>query len=153
MKSDEEDEIDPVTEKTNIVALQATLKDVDSTLDKIDEALPGVRDLDTTDNELDSLATLATDTFKDLIDLSMNIEPRFSGSILQTAGVLLGHAVTAKQAKIDKKLRMIDLQIKKARLDQLKPEESDQPIDGKGMIMDRNTLIREILEANAKSKT
>ena len=97
---------------------RAIIKEVDLAIDKIDAALPFVNDLDISDKELDDLSDLAKEKFQDLIDLGMNVEARFSGHILATAGTLLGHAITAKQAKLDKKLRMVDLQLKKARLDQ-----------------------------------
>jgi hypothetical protein len=122
--------------------------------DKIDRALPGITDLDTeADNELDELAKLAKDKFQDLMDLGMNVEPRFSGVIFQTASQLLGHAVTAKQAKLDKKLRMVDLQLKKMRLDQQAEAAAakgsgDSPIDGDGIVLKREDLLKQILEQN-----
>jgi hypothetical protein len=126
------------------------ITEVDRAIDKIDIALPTVRDLDTADEELDELAKLAKDKAEDLIDLGMNVEPRFSGVILQTAGVMLGHAITAKTAKLDKKLRMINLQLQKAKLDhQIKKDagkaQDDTPIDGEGVVLDRNELLKTIL--------
>ena len=126
---------------------------VDLAIDKIDAALPMVNDLGTSDTELDELSDLAKDKFNDLIDLGMNVEARFSGHILATAGTLLGHAITAKQAKLDKKLRMIDLQLKKARLDwQIdqanKKTDGDKLIDaedGQGVVIDRNELLKQLL--------
>ena len=132
-----------ITENRDIIT------QVDQAIDKIDAALPTVRDLETGDNELDELAKLAQSKAEDLIDLGMNVEPRFSGVILQTAGVMLGHAITAKTAKLDKKLRMVQLQLQKARLDhQIKkdagtPEE--QAIEGQGVVLDRNELLKQIL--------
>jgi hypothetical protein len=125
------------------------LRELDDAIDKIDAALPTVRDLDTADSEMDELAKLAQDKFTDLMDLGMNVEARYSGAIFQTAGVLLGHAITAKQAKLDKKLRMVDLQLKKMRLDQTKPKtDDDTPVDGKGVVLDRNDLLAQILGQN-----
>lgn len=127
---------------------ETIFKDIDSTIDKIDAALPIVTDLDTSDKELDELASLAKDRFNDLMDLGMNMEARFSGQVFQTAGILLGHAITAKQAKLDKKLRMVDLQLKKMRIDhQIKQDGGDnsKSIDGEGMVVDRNTLLAQIL--------
>jgi hypothetical protein len=129
--------------------------DVDLAIDKIDAALPMVRDLETGDDELDELAKLAKDKAEDLIDLGMNVEPRFSGVILQTAGVMLGHAITAKTAKLDKKLRMINLQLQKAKLDhQVKKDAGkateDEPIDGQGVVLDRNELLKSILAKSTK---
>lgn len=125
------------------------ITEVDRAIDKIDIALPTVRDLDTADSELDELARLAQDKAEDLIDLGMNVEPRFSGVILQTAGVMLGHAITAKTAKLDKKLRMINLQLQKAKLDhQIKKdtkEPGDEAVEGHGVVLDRNELLKHIL--------
>ena len=134
-----------VEENKHIIA------EVDTAIDKIDIALPTVRDLDTADDELDELAKLAKEKAEDLIDLGMNVEPRFSGVILQTAGVMLGHAITAKTAKMDKKLKMIQLQLSKAKLDhQVKKDagkvmDEEEPIDGKGIVLDRNELLKQIL--------
>jgi hypothetical protein len=131
---------------------RALITDVDQAIDRIDAALPTVHDLDTGDKELDELAKLAQDKAEDLIDLGMNVEPRFSGVILQTASVMLGHAITAKTAKLDKKLKMVQLQLAKAKLDyQIQKDnkkdatDEDEPIDGRGVIFDRNELIKQIL--------
>jgi hypothetical protein len=127
-----------------------TIETLNTAIDKIDAALPGVRDLDTADVELDELSDMAKKTAEDLISLGMNVEARYSGTILQTAGVLFGHAITAKQAKIDKKLRMIDLQLKKLRLDQTKPIQTDEPMEGSATVIDRNTLLKQILAAKTE---
>ena len=123
------------------------IREIDDAIDKIDAALPGVRDLEVADNEMDALASLAQDKFEDLMDLGMNVEARYAGAIFQTAGVLLVHDITAKQSKFDKKLRMVDLQLKKLRIDQVSRKEgtAEAPIDGQGVVVDRNTLLREIL--------
>ncbi len=132
---------------------QEVILKVDEAIDKIDTALPMVRDLTATDQELDELANLAKDKFTDLMDLGMNMDPRFAGVVLQSASTLLGHAITAKTAKIDKKLKMVQLQLQKARLDHQKSKESPeaQPIEGKGMILDRNALLDQILQKNKNS--
>ena len=127
---------------------KAVFAEIDKTIDKIDQALPGVKGLEASDQEMDELANLAKDKFNDLMDLGMNMEARFSGHVFQTAGVLLGHAITAKQAKLDKKLRMVDLQLKKMRLDhQLKQDGdgSNDAIEGQGIVLDRNALLAQIL--------
>lgn len=123
---------------------------VDEAIDKIDVALPTVRDLEASDQEMDELADLAKDKFNDLMDLGMNMDPRFGGVVFQTAGTLLGHAITAKTAKMDKKLRMVQLQLQKARLDHQisKDNPDDQPITGQGVVLDRNELLNQILQKN-----
>jgi hypothetical protein len=133
---------------------RAIIQEVDLAIDKIDAALPFVNDLDVSDKELDDLSDLAKEKFQDLIDLGMNVEARFSGHILATAGTLLGHAITAKQAKLDKKLRMVDLQLKKARLDQQNSKNDGEKLitaeDGRGVVLDRNELLRQILGEKPK---
>lgn len=132
---------------------QAIITEVDTAIDKIDAALPFVNDLDTSDKELDELSDLAKEKFQDLIDLGMNVEARFSGHILATAGTLLGHAITAKQAKIDRKIRTVDLQLKKMRLDQQALKDAGKTDgdklldaeDGRGVVLDRNELLKQIL--------
>ena len=109
----------PVTDEQlhQIEEDKQSLAEVDEAIDKIDAALPTVRDLEASDKEMDELAKLAQDNFTNLMDLGMSVDSRFSGTIFQTAGTLLGHAITAKQAKLDKKLKMVDLQLKKAAHD------------------------------------
>jgi hypothetical protein len=123
---------------------------VDEAIDKIDVALPTVRDLEASDAEMDELADLAKSKFEDLMDLGMNMDPRFGGVVFQTAGTLLGHAITAKTAKMDKKLRMVQLQLQKARLDHQISKENpeDKPVDGQGIVLDRNALLEQILQKN-----
>jgi hypothetical protein len=131
-----------------------TIHAIDDAIDKIDAALPTVRDLEAADAEMDDLAKLAQDKFDDLMDLGMNVEARYAGAIFQTAGVLLGHAITAKQAKLDKKLRMVDLQLKKARLDSMEKKTADPAAaaaDGHGVVLDRNALLAQILSQNKKA--
>jgi hypothetical protein len=116
-----------------------------NTLDKIEAALPMVRGLEAADNEMDELAEMATSSYKDLMDLGMQVESRFSSEIFNSASSMLGHAITAKTAKINKKLKMLDLQMKKAQLDQkmmAKTEEIENTPLGTGQSLDRNELLK-----------
>lgn len=125
-----------------------------SNLDKIEAALPQVRGLEKADEELDELAQLATDSFKDLQDLGMQVEARFASEIFSAAGTMLGHAITAKTAKINKKLKMLDMQLKKAQLDQKiqsKNEEVESTPLGEGQSLDRNELLK-MLSAKIKDQ-
>jgi hypothetical protein len=138
---------------------QEIIAQVDAAISKIDAALPLVKDLEAADDELDELARLAKEKAEDLMDLGMNIDPRFAGVIMQTAGTMLGHAITAKTAKMDKKLRMINLQLAKARLDHQIAKDSragatdpEEPVDGQGMVLDRNELLKQILDQSKSQK-
>lgn len=115
--------------------------------DKISEALPQVKGLgDISDGEFDALAQRATDAYDDLMDLGMNVEARYSGRVFEVAASMLKNAIDAKSAKIDKKLKMIELQIKKQKMDNdANPEEKSVNIQGDGFIVsDRNSLIEKL---------
>jgi hypothetical protein len=138
--SDENDLTIPLPEVTEEVTENAL-----STLDKIEAALPQVRGLEAADTEMDELAELATSSYKDLMDLGMQVESRFSSEIFNSASSMLGHAITAKTAKINKKLKMLDLQMKKAQLDaktMAKNEEIESTPLGEGKSLDRNELLK-----------
>ena len=134
----------------SVEAVQPLLRDM-SEFDKIAAALPQVKGLgDISDTEFDALAQRATDAFDDLMDLGMNVEARYSGRVFEVAGSMLKNAIDAKAAKIDKKLKMIELQIKKQKLDQ-DANQDDQGIDvsGTGVIVtDRNSIIEKLKNMN-----
>ena len=116
-----------------------------NTIDKIEKALPQVKGLEASDGEMDELAQLATSSYKDLMDLGMQVDSRFASEIFNSASSMLGHAITAKTAKINKKLKMLDLQLKKAQLDQKianKTEEIEATPLGEGKMLDRNELLK-----------
>lgn len=145
--SDDNDLTIPLPEVTEEVTENAL-----STLDKIEAALPQVKGLEAADTEMDELAAMATSSYKDLMDLGMQVESRFSSEIFNSASSMLGHAITAKTAKINKKLKMLDLQMKKAQLDAknaARNEEIEATPLGEGQSLDRNELLKMF---NAKNK-
>jgi len=116
-------------------------------LEKIDAALPLVRSLEASDGELDELAEMAINSYKDLQDLGFEVESRFSSEIFNAASSFLGHAITSRTAKINKKLKVLELQLKKAQLDaklQTKNEELESTPAGEGQSLDRNELLKMI---------
>jgi hypothetical protein len=124
---------------------QEITTDAMNNLEKIESALPQVRGLEAADGEMDELASLATSSYKDLMDLGMQVDSRFASEIFNSASSMLGHAITAKTAKINKKLKMLDLQLKKAQLDQKvasKEEQIEATPLGEGKSLDRNELLK-----------
>ena len=134
--------------------VQEITQEAINNLEKIENALPQVRGLESSDQELDELADLATNSFKDLQDLGMQVDSRFASDIFAAAGNMLGHAITAKTAKLNKKLKMIDLQLKKAQLDERISRQTKEvdniPLgDGTGKALDRNELLRMLTSKNS----
>ena len=118
-----------------------------SEFDKISAALPQVNGLgDAGDQELDELAQKAKDAYEDIMDLGMNVEARYSGRLFEVAASMLGHAIQAKTAKLDKKLKMIDLQLKKQKLDNdANSADEGVTLQGDGVIItDRNSLLEKL---------
>ena len=138
------------TEEPNTVEeTRVQLAEIDATIDKIDAALPAVRGLDSSDQEMDDLAAKAQETFDDLMTLGMNVDSRYASEIFAVAGAMLGHALTAKTAKMNKKLKMIDLQMKKLKMDQ--DREEDPSIEtAHGQVLNRNDLLERLIGNRTK---
>jgi hypothetical protein len=131
------------TEPDTVPATQIQLKEIDATIDKIDQALPAVRGLDASDVEMDELANKAQETFDNLMDLGFNVDSRYASEIFAVAGTMLGHALTAKTAKLNKKLKMVELQMKKVKLD--RDVQGDEPAQtAHGQVLSRNDLLEMI---------
>jgi hypothetical protein len=145
--------IEPTPEETvEIPSVEATpvptidLQERLEEFDKISAALPRVKGLgDLSDSELDQLASKAEKAYDDLMDLGMNVEARYSTRMFEVAGQMLNAAITAKTNKIDKKLKMVDLQLKKLAIDKKHGEESGNSIQGEGyVITDRNSILAKL---------
>jgi len=113
---------------------------------EITRGLPQIKELEELDDsELDNLARKAEEAYDDLMDLGMNVEVRYSGRIFEVAGGMLKNAIDAKSAKIDKKLKAVDLQLKKYKIDKDNNEDPNDVINGQGyVITDRNELIKKL---------
>jgi hypothetical protein len=136
----------------DLLANRQTLQALDDAIDKVDGALPAVKGLESSDQEMDELSDLAKGSYKDLMDLGMQVDSRFASEIFSVASNMLGHAITAKTAKLDKKLKMIDLQMKKMRLDQQQQVLDSKENDGMsstqiahGVVLSRNDLLDRII--------
>lgn len=136
---------DKKRDKKEVIEQQnETLRDI-AEFDKIAAALPAVKGLgEMADKELNDIAEKALDAYDDLMDLGMNVESRYSGRVFEVAGGMLKTSLDAKVAKMDKKLKMIELQLKKEKLDKDgKPDED--LVQGEGYIVtDRNSLIEKL---------
>jgi len=148
-------ELSSSTEESKDIELPPETQEVTETalnnLEKIENALPQVRGLEVADHEMDDLADLAKNSYRDLMDLGMQVDSRYSSEIFNVAGTMLGHAITAKTAKVQKKLKMIELQLKKATLDQ-KVAKNDEEVQatplGEGKVLDRNELLKTLISKN-----
>ena len=70
---------EPISETLTQEETQSAIISIDATIDKIDHALPAIRDLDASDKELDEIAELAKESFQNLSDLavlSVSLDPK-----------------------------------------------------------------------------
>ena len=130
-----------------------TAKNLEKTyaeFDKISASLPQVKGLgDLSDLELDKLATEAEESYKNLMDLGMNVDSRYSGRIFEVASTMLRNAIDAKGSKIDKKLKMVELQLKKLKIDKTGGDDTGPVEESDGFVIsDRNELMKKLLKTD-----
>ena len=146
----EEEKVEETTEETPTIeeskelteVLYAELKNTE----KIDNALPLVKDLNEHDKEMDDIHQKALDAFNDLLQLGMNVEVHAGAKLLETANQMLKTAMEAKDSKVDRKLKMINLQLQKAKLDyNISKNKDGFELESDGAVtISRNELLKRI---------
>jgi hypothetical protein len=140
--------IDAEKQKAKVEAKQEqkeTFREI-AEFDKITAALPQVKGLgELADKELNEVSDKAMSAYEDLMDLGMNVESRYSGRVFEVAGQMLKTNLDAKNAKLDKKLKMVELQLKKEKQDKEGSIDGETLVNGEGyVISDRNSLIEKL---------
>jgi len=131
-------------QETAIVEQEETIRSIEE-LDKIQSALPAVKGLgELADKELNEVADKAMTAYEDLMDLGMNVESRYSGRVFEVAGGMLKTSLDAKVAKMDKKLKMIELQLKKSKLDNDTIDNGNITTGEGYVVTDRNSLLEKL---------
>lgn len=127
-----------------------------STTEKIDASLPLVQGLNEHDKDMDDIHQKAISTFEELISLGMNVEVHAGAKLMETANQMLKTAMEAKDSKVDRKLKMLNLQLQKAKLDLAQDKEDkknkdDDDIESEGsVVLDRNELLKRLDRAQNK---
>lgn len=115
-------------------------------VEEITRGLPVIAELDAlNDSELDNLAKKAEEAYDNLMDLGMNVEVRYASRIFEVASSMMSNAITAKTNKIEKKLKAIDLQMKKYKIDKDNNEDPNDVLNGTGyVVLDRNEMLKKL---------
>lgn len=127
-----------------------------STTEKIDASLPMVQGLNEHDKDMDDIHKKAINTFEELITLGMNVEVHAGAKLMETANQMLKTAMEAKDSKVDRKLKMLNLQLQKAKLDLAQDKEdkkskTEDEIESEGaIVVDRNELLKRLAKAQDK---
>jgi hypothetical protein len=83
------------------------------------------------------------------MDLGMQVDARHGTRIFEVAAQMMNAAILAKTNKIDKKLKMVDLQLKKLAIDKKHGNETNDTIEGQGYILtDRNSILEKLKNLN-----
>lgn len=95
------------------------------------------------DDEMDQLAKMAIDAHQNLMDLGMNVEIRHAGEIFSSSSQMLKIAVDARNSKVDKKLKLLKLQLDKMKIDNATAKDGGA-VDGTAIKLDRNELLKQL---------
>lgn len=141
----------PVT-REEVLAENITAINAISISEKVDSSLALVTGLDEHDSEMDDIASKALATYQDLLDLGLNVPDVHAGKIYEVAGSMLKTAMDARDAKVNKKLKIIELQLKKLRIDKMEQKSGAEESESSGAEFDRNELIQHMLSQAKSSK-
>jgi hypothetical protein len=136
------EEVSPDTAQ-EIEAALAQAKDLEQHFDQMDG-------YDQHDHEMDELAGLAIQAHKDLQDLGMNVEIKHAGEIFSSAGQMLKIAVDAKNLKVEKKLKLLRLQLDKMKID--RAHSPPDAVDGTAVSLDRNEILKQLRQMGGNDK-
>lgn len=111
--------------------------------DKINGALAEVRGMEAHDTEMDDIASQAVESYEQLMSLGMNMTDMAAGPVFSNAAAMLKIALEAKDSKTTRKLKQIDLMLKKANLDErVKKNQPEELEDIQSRPLDRNELLK-----------
>lgn len=127
------------------IATIQTVEDAITISEKINMALSEVRGMEAHDSEMDDIARQAIDSYTQLMALGMNMTDMAAGPVFANAANMLKIALEAKDSKVTRKLKQVDLMLKKARLDKANGVSQEEA----GSQFDRNELLKII---NQKDK-
>jgi hypothetical protein len=132
-----------------------TADDMQAALERareLEKEVSKIDGFDQHDTEMDDLAGMAIQAHKDLQDLGMNVEIKHAGEIFASSSQMLKIAVDAKNLKVEKKLRLLRLQLDKMRIDKMVKDQEADAIDGTATKLDRTELVKMLKEMDPKDK-
>jgi hypothetical protein len=135
--------------------LPATSEDVHAALEHAEEIgkeFDKIDHFDQHDEEMDELAELAKQAHKDLQELGMNVEVKHAGEIFSSSSQMLKIAVDAKNLKVEKKLKMLKLQLDKMRIDRMGGQDNGNTVEGTAVALDRNEILKHLRQMNGGDK-
>ena len=119
-----------------------------TTADAIAAQFREFRGRDVHDQEMDNIAQMALDSHTKLLELGMDVEIRHAAEIFSSSAQMLKIGLDARNSKVDKKLKLLKLQMDRMKLENASAGSAPDPvdsIDGNAVMLDRNQLLAEAL--------
>ncbi len=135
-------------QEAEVVELNETTPQLEEMMreaEKISAALPLVTGLTNSEIELDRLSKKAADAYEDILDLGLEADIRYKSRLFEVAATMLNAAITANSLKTDKKLKMVELQLKKYAIDKKEDKSGNngaRVVEAEGVVVtSRNNLL------------
>ena len=138
VEPDFDDEAVAVDTETEIMEISEAME----ISNRINTALAEVRGMEEHDGEMDEIAQKALDNFDQLMSLGMNLTDMAAGPVFSSATQMLKVALEARDSKVSRKLKQVDMMIKKANLDHRKDTASGSTQQVQPNVYDRNELLK-----------
>ena len=139
VESDFDDDIVEVDAETEIMEITEAME----ISNRINSALAEVRGMEEHDGEMDEIAPKALDNFDQLMSLGMNLTDMAAGPVFSSATQMLKVALDARDSKVTRKLKQVDMMIKKANLDHRKDTaKGGDAQEIQPNVYDRNELLK-----------
>ena len=136
---EEETEVVEVDTETEIMEISEAME----LATRINTALAEVRGMEEHDGEMDEIAQKALDNFDQLMSLGMNLTDMAAGPVFSSATQMLKVALDARDSKVTRKLKQVDMMIKKANLDHRKDTaKGGEAQQVQPNVYDRNELLK-----------
>ena len=147
-KLEEEFNLPPIEEVNEVVPskeeTQEIIEETQNALsvsEKINLAFKEIKGLEDHEVEMNDIAKEALNSYKQLMDLGMNVSDMAAGKVFAESRNMLKIALDASDAKTKAKLQQIDLMLKKARIDKFSDKgTSEETVQA--TVFDRNDLLR-----------
>ena len=134
----DEEEVVEVDTETEIMEISEAME----LATRINTALAEVRGMEEHDGEMDEIAQKALDNFDQLMSLGMNLTDMAAGPVFSSATQMLKVALEARDSKVSRKLKQVDMMIKKANLDHRKDTAAGSTQQVQPNVYDRNELLK-----------
>ena len=137
-----EPDFDDDDDVADVDAEIVTLSDAMAISERINTALAEVRGMEEHDGEMDEIAKKALDNFDQLMSLGMTLTDMAAGPVFSSATQMLKVALEARDSKVTRKLKQVDMMIKKANLDHRKDTARGDTQEVQPNVYDRNELLK-----------